>query len=174
MQKLNLLGKTFGRWTIVGDAPSRNGAGYWRAKCKCGNTKIVSTSHLNSGASKSCGCMQKEGAKARAISNSIGGYKGYRKYKTVADILLNTTKVKDCLEWNGSLFANGYAKVGKTDVFTTPLLHRNVFSMVHGYMPVVVMHTCDNRKCINPKHLKGGTQQENIQDMHSKGRGNKK
>lgn len=34
----------------------------------------------------------------------------------------------------------------------------------------VVMHTCDNPICVNPKHLVVGTQIENIADMHSKGR----
>jgi hypothetical protein len=33
------------------------------------------------------------------------------------------------------------------------------------------MHTCDNRRCINPVHLKSGTYQNNTQDMLDKRRG---
>jgi hypothetical protein len=36
----------------------------------------------------------------------------------------------------------------------------------------VVMHSCDNRACINPDHLVLGTQQSNCQDKLAKGRPN--
>lgn len=35
----------------------------------------------------------------------------------------------------------------------------------------VIMHECDNRMCINPKHLSAGSQTDNLQDMWRKGRG---
>ena len=34
----------------------------------------------------------------------------------------------------------------------------------------VIMHTCDNRACMNPKHHKLGTQRENMMDAFIKGR----
>jgi DNA invertase Pin-like site-specific DNA recombinase len=36
-----------------------------------------------------------------------------------------------------------------------------------------VLHSCDNPPCCNPHHLRSGTQLENVQDMHAKGRARK-
>jgi hypothetical protein len=35
------------------------------------------------------------------------------------------------------------------------------------------MHTCDNRACIEPTHLKKGNRKENMQDAYNKGKLNK-
>ena len=34
----------------------------------------------------------------------------------------------------------------------------------------VILHTCDNPRCINPNHLIQGTHQDNMQDKKLKGR----
>lgn len=49
-------------------------------------------------------------------------------------------------------------------------LHRWIFFLNNGFLPEVVMHTCDNLKCINPLHLKAGTFKENSEDMVNKKR----
>lgn len=49
-------------------------------------------------------------------------------------------------------------------------LHRLKFFEVHGYWPEVVMHTCDNSRCINPEHLVAGTFALNNKDRANKGR----
>lgn len=36
----------------------------------------------------------------------------------------------------------------------------------------VIIHECDNTLCVNPNHLRSGTQSENILDCVSKGRHN--
>lgn len=52
------------------------------------------------------------------------------------------------------------------------LAHRYIYTLATGddIDGLVVMHTCDNRRCLNPAHLRLGTQAENIRDRHIKGR----
>ena len=53
--------------------------------------------------------------------------------------------------------------------------HRFSYQLFHNRLikdKMVIMHICDNRKCVNPHHLSEGTQQDNITDMVNKGRAN--
>ena len=51
-------------------------------------------------------------------------------------------------------------------------LHRYIYSKYKGKIPkgYCIMHTCDNRMCINPEHLIAGTIADNNEDMWEKGR----
>jgi hypothetical protein len=76
-----------------------------------------------------------------------------------------------CLEFCGSRNNRGYGKV--THRQKSYLAHRLVAELTTG-CPLrrrdVVMHECDNPRCINPCHLKVATQSENIKDAYTKGR----
>ena len=48
--------------------------------------------------------------------------------------------------------------------------HRLAFEAFHGYRPEVVMHDCDNPRCVNVAHLSPGNHASNNKDRASKGR----
>lgn len=57
----DLAGKIFGRLTVVSIAKeSPSGRSRWLCECSCGGEKIVRTSELTAGKSKSCGCLLRE------------------------------------------------------------------------------------------------------------------
>ena len=56
--RVDLTGKTFGYLTPLYYIKG----GKWHCKCKCGKEFDVDTRNLNSGHTKSCGCLQKEKA----------------------------------------------------------------------------------------------------------------
>ena len=55
------------------------------------------------------------------------------------------------------------------------LAHRYSYQTFVGEIPLgnVVMHVCDNPYRVNPKHLRAGTQSENVKDMYIKNRNKK-
>lgn len=75
----NLLGKTFGRLTVVNldNWYPKLKQSRWICKCICGNEVIVLGNNLKRGIAKSCGCLQKERA---SKANTIHGGRGTRLY----------------------------------------------------------------------------------------------
>lgn len=75
-----------------------------------------------------------------------------------------------CIEWTGGLNNCGY---GQTSIYAKHVLaHRLAFELANGPIPagVYVLHTCDNRVCVNPDHLWLGSQLDNVRDAITKGR----
>lgn len=60
LRLIDLTGKKYGRLTVLDRAPNRNKCTMWRCECECGNTVVVSGSHLKNGHTKSCGCLLAE------------------------------------------------------------------------------------------------------------------
>ena len=79
----------------------------------------------------------------------------------------------DCVDHGrGHVTTEGYATVRTKESrdIGTCMLHRVVFYRKAGYLPPVVMHTCDNPRCINPEHLVAGDWDSNNKDRAAKGR----
>ena len=126
---------------------------YWKAKCECGNIRIVSTADFNKNKCPvpSCGCYR-----TKNISDED------RFFKFVE-------KTDWCWIWKGSLTDMGYGQFwNKHKDYTA---HRASYRMFKGEIPngIFVCHHCDNKKCVNPDHLFLGTAKDNTQDLIIKG-----
>src|SRR5258708_7787002 len=81
----------------------------------------------------------------------------------------------DCWLWCAGKTHDGYGRFNyrnKNNKSKHIMAHRFMWELINGAIPegLLVLHSCDNPSCVNPKHLFLGTHVDNMQDMVSKGR----
>jgi hypothetical protein len=78
-----------------------------------------------------------------------------------------TSNQNGCWEWTGGI-SHGYGIV----TFNRRLerTHRISWFLQFGVMPNFLLHSCDNRKCVNTEHLREGDHQENAKDRVARDR----
>ena len=112
----NLIGRRFGRLTIIEKTEKRDGGHIiWKAICDCGKETYPNSNNLLSGNSKSCGCLHRERARQAQTTH---GMSQTREYKIWCGIIKrcnnpNCSRYKDyggrgikvCKRWKNSFEA---------------------------------------------------------------------
>jgi len=104
---------------------------------------------------KQCRLIPRKPAKCRPASEVLSDY---------------NISNSGCWEWAGVINVDGYGMACyKGKVIRA---HRLSFQHFKGEIKneLLVLHKCDNRKCINPDHLYAGTNQDNSNDMVNRNR----
>ncbi len=80
-------------------------------------------------------------------------------------------KSRRCWEWLGGL-RDGYGITKAGNGTQTRNAHRVSWMLCRGAIPngLLVLHRCDNPKCVKPSHLFLGTIADNMADRDAKGR----
>lgn len=71
-----------------------------------------------------------------------------------------------CWEWRGACGGSGYGHIIHGGQIIDA--HRISYQLNRGPISdeMFVLHSCDNKKCVNPAHLYLGTQHDNMVDFH--------
>lgn len=79
-------------------------------------------------------------------------------------------KTEGCWNWTAAKSTHGYGRI----ILNRKLenAHRVSYELLVGAIPEGghLLHSCDNRRCVNPAHLTVGTHKQNMEDMSAKGR----
>jgi hypothetical protein len=73
--------------------------------------------------------------------------------------------VTGCWNWNGRIGKNGYGSASRRGD-----AHRVVGKLMFGEISrrQLVTHTCDNKRCVSPEHLRLGTYTSNIDEAYAR------
>lgn len=90
-----------------------------------------------------------------------------------ARFLEKVKKTKSCWLWQASLNNCGYGRFQEGN--KARLAHRVAHELFIGPIPtgLLVLHKCDVRNCVNPRHIELGTHKKNTDEMFERGRANK-
>lgn len=119
--------------------------------------------------------LQRKQIRVASMADLVEG-RGSRGPKTRGFVIRFWEMVKkaganECWEWTGQ--RDGQTGYGVISICNWPYsAHRISFLIKHGHIDpdLLIMHSCDNRGCVNPAHLSQGTDYDNIHDAWVKGR----
>lgn len=104
--KMNLIGQTFNRLTVVSEAEkTKDNHTQWNCQCSCGNPKLVIArgTDLKAGRVKSCGCYRKENISKIMQGNSYGSLRALdltnQRYGHLLVLYKADTKAGSCCDW---------------------------------------------------------------------------
>lgn len=105
MSAISEIGNKYVRLTVVGRAENKDRKAMWDCLCDCGNTKVVSGTHLRTGHVRSCGCYHSEvvaliGKANKGKSTNRGKP---RKYENYIGVLGRVVGATDRNEQNGAV-----------------------------------------------------------------------
>lgn len=95
--QINIIGKKFGRLTVLKEVKTKYKDRYFLCKCECGNEKIIRGSHLTTNATISCGCYRDEKITKLNTTHHLSKSRIYSIYKDI---------IKRCTNQSHSTYKN--------------------------------------------------------------------
>jgi len=133
---IDLTGNKYGRLTVLRRLPNKGNKTMWECRCDCGNVTAVPAGALNSGNTKSCGCLHLETVKTMHVTHNLRYTRLWRVWSHMKD-RCNNPNNKDynlyggrgityCTEWESlQQFAEWAMSSGYADDLTIDRIDPN-------------------------------------------------
>lgn len=111
-------------------------------------------------------------AECRGVSTPGSGHYRHRDIDTLKARFwrdIDKRSPSECWEWKGGRDTSGYGHFKHGNEIHR--IHRLSYQLHHGEIPegMHILHSCDNKICGNPAHLRVGTNAENMREKAERG-----
>ena len=152
-KKIDLTGQRFNRLVVIREyGRVENGEVAWLCRCDCGNEVVVTSGHLRSGHSQSCGCLRRE-------LNTTHGCQHKTWYEVYCSMMQSCGHFKGASERK----LNNYRDRGITvcDLWQKSPLDFGDWLLSHGWHKGLQIDRIDNNQEYSPENCRVVTPKEN-------------
>lgn len=159
MRKIDysIIGKQFGRLTVISLAYIKDHSTWWNCKCDCGKEVIVYRGSLTSGDTISCGCYHKERNHEFGLKHGLTKHPLYHKWSGM---------IQRCTNPNSDNYSRyGGRGITVCDEWLNDFKSFYDWSIQNGYKDGLTIDRIDNEKGYAPDNCRWITKKEQYSNL---------